>query len=163
MNRKASIVDVAFLIVLAIAFSVFLIITGYIYVTISDEIERSVVGTDPNSLQALSTVQALVYQFDYLFLIIFIGFSLTVFITSYQIDTKPIFIPFYILSLAILVIIAAVGQYIWEQIAAVPEFMAQVAEKTMTSYIMNHLILTSIGVGVLSMILIFAKPRSNPY
>lgn len=163
MNKKGSIIDVGFLIVLAIGFSIFLVIVGYVYFSISAELRNSVIGEDENAIYSLSILERAIYNFDYLFVMIFIGISIAVLISSSQIETKPIFIPFYILSLMLLIIFGAVGQNVWENISIVPQFIDQVTNKPMTNYLMNHLIITSIGIGVLSMILIFAKPKGVPY
>lgn len=161
INKKGSIIDLAFLIVLAIGFSTFLIITGYVFYNIYTQLGQTVIADDPNVSTVLNFSQSLLLRYDYLFVMIFFGFGLSLLISAYFIDSSPIFIMIYILIMALLVMIAAVGEHFYEKISIIPEFASIVTDKPMMNYIMENLIIVSIGFGVLSMVLIFAKPRGG--
>jgi len=165
MNKKASIFDLAFIIIFAIGFALFLLIAGYVLLTINTQLKTTEIGTNPNSATALGWIDNIVSRFDYIFVILYIGLTIGLFISAFLIDSNQIFVPIYIILLALLVIISAVAQHLYQSFASVPEFMSRDIANPMMSYIMNHLIVSSIGIGVISMILIFAKPRNQggPY
>ena len=156
-DKKGSIIDIAFLLVAILGVAIFILIVGYVFPQITSKIKGSDIGTNANSVVALDTSDNVVGRFDAIFLTIFVGIVISVLITSFFIDSSPILIPIYIIAMAILVIFAVAAEHIYEAFAGADTFSAVAATHPITGYIMAHLVMVAIGVGVLSMILIFAK------
>lgn len=159
LNKKGSVIDIAFLIVVVIGLSIFILVVGKVFPAITAQIKTTDIGKNPNSVNALNMTEKVAGKGDMIFLFMFSGLSIAVFITSFFIDSSPIFIPIYIIALALLLIVAVVAENIYTQYAETPEF-SQIAQKNkIVDYLMRHLLMVSIAVGVISMALMFAKPK----
>jgi len=161
LNKKGSIIDVAFLLVAVLGLAIFILIVGYVFPQITSQIGASDVGNNTASMTALNSSDNVTARFDGIFLIIFIGLAISVLITSFFIESSPILIPIYVIALGLLIIFAVVVENIYESFANANTFIVIAESHPITQYIMSHLVMIAIGVGVLSMILIFAKPRGN--
>jgi len=166
-NKRGSIVDIAFLIVFLLGFAIFILVAGYVIPQITGALDSSEIGNNTASHNALTYTENLTTRFDGILLVMFIGLTIGIFITSFLIDSSPIFIPIYIILLAFILIFAVVVENVYEGFNT-GALASTFAEHTMTNYIMTHLIFIAIAVGCLSMILIFARPRigvggSTPY
>lgn len=158
MTKKGSIIDVAFLLVAVLGLAIFILVVGYIFPQITAGIKTSAIGSNTASVAALDSTDNIVSRFDTVFLIIFIGLAISVLVSSFFIGSSPILIPIYIIALSILMIFAAVVEKVYDAFATNVTFVATAATHPITGYILSHLIMAAIGIGVLSMVLIFAKP-----
>jgi len=161
LGKKGSIIDVAFLLIAILGLAIFILIVGYVFPQITTAIKTSPIGNNTASVAALDSTDNIVGRFDIIFLIIFMGLSISVLITSFFIGSSPILIPVYVIALSILMIFAAVVENVYDAFATNSTFIATAATHPITGYILSHLIMTAIGIGVLSMVLIFAKPRGQ--
>ena len=163
LNKKGSIVDIGFLLVVLLGLGIFIMVVAKVFPMITSAIGDTPIGDNVNSAAALNATDSIAGRGDGVFLIIFIGLTIAIFITSFFIDSSPILIPIYIIAVGLLIIFAVVAENIYESFISEPTFTGIV--HPMTNYIMSHLVLIAIGVGVISMILIFAKRGggSSPY
>ncbi len=158
-QKKGSIVDIAFFLVVILGLAIFILIVGKIYPEITNQIKQSDIGDNANSVEALDTTEYIAGKGDMVFIFIFSGLIMAVLITSFFIDSSPILIPVYIISLGLLIIFSVVSENVYDSFSTNPSFSTVAATQPIAAFIMTHLVMVSIGVGVLSMILIFAKPR----
>lgn len=160
-SKRASIVDVAFLLVVVLGLGIFIMVVGKVFPMITQQIGLSEVGDNANSVEALDKTDEIAGKGDMIFIFIFSGLVIAVLITSFFIESSPILVPIYIIALALLIIFAVVSENIYEAFTDTTTFSAVAATQPITNFIMTHLVMISIGVGVLSMVLIFAKPRGQ--
>jgi len=160
-NKKGSIVDIAFILVAILGLAIFILIVGYVFPQITSQIKTSAIGNNTASVAALNSSNDITARFDTIFLIIFVGLSISVLVTSFFIESSPILIPIYIIALGLLIIFASVSETVYNNFAESPTFSSVALSHPITGYIMSNLIMVSIAIGVLSMILIFAKPRGG--
>jgi hypothetical protein len=156
-KKKGSITDIAFVLVAILGTAIFLLIAGYIFPRITAQMKTSQLGNNSYSVAALNSTDDIASRFDYLYIIIFVGLSISVLVSSFFIDSHPILIPIYIIALGLLVIFAVVSEHVYEAFENSDTFSATASTHPMTNYIMSHLVMIAIGLGVLSMILIFSK------
>jgi hypothetical protein len=163
LGKRGSIVDIAFVLVAILGFAIFILIVGKVFPAITHQIGESQIGTLNASQTALNTTDAIAGRGDGLFLTIFIGLCISVLITSFFIESSPILVPIYIIAVGLLLIFSVAAEHIYNAFATNDTFSAIAAGNTVTGFIMSHLVIITIGIGVLSMILIFAKPRGNGF
>jgi len=156
-NKKGSIIDIAFLLVGIFGLAFFILIVGYVFPQITDKIKDSQIGENNDSLQALEATDGITQRFDVIFLTIFSGLVFAVLITSFFIDSHPIFIPVYILALGLLVLFAVIAENIYEAFSLSDQLSSTTLTYPITNAIMLNLVYVAIGAGILSMVLIFAK------
>ena len=154
-NKKGSIIDIAFLLVALLALGIFILVVAKVFPSITTQLAKTQIGSDPASQGALNYTDDLAHRGDMVFMFIFIGLSIAIMITSFFIETSPILIPVYIIALAILIIFAVVSQKVYLSFSTSATFNA--ISYPIVDFIMSNLVMIAIGVGVLSLILMFAK------
>jgi len=160
-NRRGSIIDIAFLLIGILGLGILLLIIGYVFPQITGQIKATEgIGNDTGAVAALDYTDSLMGRLDGIFLIIYIGLAISVLITSFFIDSSPIIIPIYIIALLLMVGFAVIAENIYSAFSESATFATVSATHPITGYILNHLWVTTIAIGVLSMILIFAKPKN---
>ena len=162
-SKRGSIVDIAFIIIALLGLAIFIVVIGYVYPQITTAIRGTPIGNNTASAQALNQVDTGIGRMDNIFLIIFVGLTVALFVTSYKIDSSPALMPIYIILLALLVIIGITAQYVFEKFTEIPTFQPTAVLDIMMSKIMGNLTVISIVLGVISMVLIFAKPARSAY
>jgi len=158
INKKGSAVDIAFLIVSAIGLAIFVMVIFKVFPAINTQLKASAIGGLNESVKALDSSTAIATGLDKIFLTIFIGLTIAVFITSFRIGASPIMLPIYLVVMGLLLVISFTMQYVYGKFAENSDLVAGVTASPMMNNIMSHLGIVSIGIMVLSMILIFAKP-----
>lgn len=156
-NKKGSIVDIAFLMVAIFGLAIFILVVGFVFPQITDKISESAIGENNDSLQALEASEGITQRFDVVFLTIFSGLVFAVLITSFFIDSHPIFIPVYIIALGLLALFAVIAENIYEAFSLSDQLSSTAATYPIVNFIMLNLVYVAIGAGIMSMVLIFAK------
>ena len=149
------------MIISLLALTIFIIVIAYVFPLVNSSIRDTAINNVSSSASALNSEDSLVTRLDGVFVTVFVGLALSVLVTSFFIESSPILIPIYIISLGILVSFSAVVQYMFSSLASNVTLASTISNKPMISFLMGHMIFISIGVGVLSMILMFAKPRGS--
>jgi len=158
INKKGSIEDIFFFIVTLFGLALFLIIVAYIIPQVTEGLKE----TDINDSAAARTMFAesgkIMDRLDPVYLIIFAGLIISIFITSFMIGSHPIFIPVYIFLLGFAVVVGAIANHVYDEFAANVDLMTVAASQTFMVAIMDHFVTIIVAVGIISMIIIFAKP-----
>jgi len=158
INKKASIEDIFFLIVTLLGLAIFIIIVAYTIPQVTDGLAK----TDINDSEAARTMfgasDDIIDRLDPVYLIIFAGLIISIFIVSFMIQSHPVFIPIYILLLGLAVVIGVIANHVYDEFAANADLVTVSASQTFMVAIMDHFIAIIVAVGVISMIIIFAKP-----
>jgi hypothetical protein len=95
--------------------------------------------------------------FDGLFIFVFIGLWTLAIVGAFMIDSHPIFMVFAIILLVFIVIASVFMQNYWENFQD-SEFISSVsASFPMTSFIMSHLVIIIVVIGMSILITLYAK------
>ena len=161
MNKRGDFTGVLFLIVSIAIFAIFLLIVGYIVPQITTPLADKIGISEEinNSLGATTSVAE--NTFPTLWLILFGGLMLGLFATSFFIDTHPIFVPIFALLLIIAVVVAIPISNAYEALAEEATLSDAAAQQGLIVFIMSNLPLVTFIVGLLSLIIAFAKPGGN--
>ena len=158
LSKKAGIESIFFFIVTMLGLAIFIIIVAYTIPQITDGLKE----TELNDSSAVRSIFAesdkTIDKLDPVFLIIFSGLIISIFIISFMIDSHLIFIPVYILLLVFAIIIGAITSNVYEEFTANADLATVAASQLYMVTIMNNWIMILSGVGIISMIIIFAKP-----
>lgn len=158
-NKKGSIQDVFFFIVFVVGLALFFIVIHYVTDEVSDELLKTNLNTSEAAVTALGYYDTLGAQYDPIWFFIFVAILMGVLISSFMIKAYPIFIPIYIILLGISVVVGVIMNNVYLEFIANPVLAATAATHTFSNAIINNYVPVVIGVGVLSMIIIFARPR----
>lgn len=94
---------------------------------------------------------------DYLILILFIGFTIGLLVLAYFIDVQSIFMPFFIIFIIIGVLLAWVFGYVWDVFFAQTAFSTVTTDFPITDHILTNFGLYFTIMAVLSFIVTYAK------
>lgn len=160
-NKKGSIQDIFFFVAVILSLALFFILTHYITDEVSDELLKTKLNESEAARTALGSYDDLGAQYDSIWFFLFIGILIGVLISSFMIRAHPIFIPVYILLLGFAVVIGAIMNNVYLEFTATSVLAATAATHVYSNAIINNYVQVIIGVGILSMIIIFAKPRGE--
>ena len=158
MDKRGSIQDVFFFVVFVVGLAIFFIILNYVANEVTGELLQSALNTSEAARNALGYTETLTAQFDYIWLFVFVGLLIGVLISSFMIHSHPIFIPIYIIFLGVAVVVGVIMNNVYLAFTSNATLAATAATHTFSNTIINNYVLIVIGVGILSMIIIFARP-----
>jgi len=160
IQSKKGMVDTFFVIIMLFVLAIFMLFAFKINSELSDTLSPVFENVSSGSSVGLTAVDNLFDNtMNFVFLAVFFVLIIGLLVTSFLTPTHPIF---YILAIVLfigLVSVSAIISNIYVDIEAVPQLADAVAEMTFAHYIMGHLPLIAVAVGVLGAIIIFS--RSN--
>jgi len=149
------------LVVSIAAFAFFLVIVSYIVGQITPAIQDQI-GISAeinNSLVAGQNVAT--NTFPALWLILFGGLMLGLFVTAWFVPSHPIFIPIFAILLIIVVVIAMPISNAYNDFAASPQLAGTANEMGLVGFMMGNLPILTFFIGIIVLIISFAKPRGQ--
>lgn len=158
INKKGSIEDIFFLIVTLLGLALFLIIVAYTIPQVTEGLEKTDINNSEAARFMFAESDNIMDKLDPVYLIIFSGLVISIFIVSFMIQSHPVFIPIYILLMGFAIIIAVIANHVYDAFAASADLSVVAANQPFMAAIMNNFISIITVVGILSMIIIFAKP-----
>lgn len=151
--------DVAVVIVIVFGLAVAFFATNYMIGESVDRIVNVTVINESNaSAMAFSQTKNLTNKFDYLILMVFIGYILMIIISAWFISGYPIMMFIYFLVNVIIVVISTFLSNTWEYVTQLSIFGLTLNHFPMTNHIMLHLPYYTVAIGFLAMVVMFGKP-----
>lgn len=158
MNKRGQL-DIIFFAIVVVAIAIFALIINYVIGSVTDGLLNSPLNQSAEAVAALNAGKSIVEKFDYVWLVIFIGLLLGVLVSSVLIDVHWIFIPIWIILMGISVLVGAIMNNLYAEFVANPILYTKSDMHPFANAIINHYVLTIIGVAVLSFVLIFGKNK----
>ena len=91
------------------------------------------------------------------FFLLFVGLIMGTMISSFLARTHPIFLFLYIIFLGITIFLATYLGNFYETFSSTGIFAETLASQTLINLVMNNLVKITLGVGALSMVILFSK------
>ena len=158
-NKRGGIMSLITFVIFLVTFAVFIIIVFFV----TDQIEGVIRNSSMNDSEAVreildeqSNVNA---QLDNVYMIIFAGLCLSILLVSFVIDANPAWIPIYIILFGITIFIGVIMNRVYVAFYNHSTLTAVAQLQTYQVAIMSNFIPIIIGLGVLSMIIIYGKWR----
>lgn len=95
------------------------------------------------------------------FFLLFVGLVMSTMITSFLARTHPIFLFLYIIFLGITIFLATYMGNFYETFSSIDVFSDTLASQTLINLVMENIVKISLGVGALSMVILFSKFTSG--
>lgn len=160
MKNKRGFVDILFFIVIVASIAIFFLVLRFVSTEISDGLlNNSQIQSSSEAVAALNQGKNIASSFDYIWLFLFVGLLLGTLIASVLIDVHWIFIPIWIILFAASILVGVIMNNVYA--AFVEHSSLATYEGTFASTIIGNYVLVIIGVGILSMILMFGKTFRN--
>jgi len=161
-SKKGDLTGLLYLIVMVSAFAFFLLIAGYIGNEINTSMKEQLNSSSSEVNEAFdASVNVSNQTLSALWFIMFGGLLLGLLITAWYMPTNPIFVPVFIILLVVAVIVGVAMSNAYEQLYA-NEILGDIAEtQSSINFVMSQLPYMALIVGIISLIVTFAKPKSE--
>lgn len=126
--------------------------------TIDKMLTISQINQTNQTVQSLQGSQKVLDRLDYIIFVVFIGMALSLIIMSWFVGGNPILSFIYFIVIVIGVAFSTVLSNVWESISQSSIFGNTIASFTITNNIMLRLPLYMSIVGLIGLIVMFAKP-----
>lgn len=150
--------DTLIFLVLVFTFAIGLFIFAYVIPTISNTLAEVGLNSSSEGAQAIEemgTIGTVTMQRG--FFLLFVGFIISTMISAFLVRTHPIFIFMYILFLGITVFLSTYLGNAYDTFSQTPLFATTLASQGLINVVMNNIVTITIGVGALSIVIVFAK------
>lgn len=157
-NKRGSIEDsiyiVIFLFITALVFLFAFVINNAISTTAAPAFEAVAAG----SSIGMTTVDSIFdHTINYVYLAVFFGLLISLIVTAFLTPTHPIFYLFAILIFIGLMLVSVVMSNMYEAITADATFTSAVTAMPIMDYIMLHLPLIAIVIGIIAAIIVYSR------
>jgi len=164
MNRKGSIEDSVYIVILlfitALVFLFAYVINGAISSAAAPAFENVSAGSSIGFTVVNSIFDNTI---NYVYLAVFFGLIISLVVTSFLTPTHPIFLIFAIFVFIALMIVSVALSNAYSVITASSTFTAATSHMPIMDYIMTHLPLIAIVIGVLAAIIIFSRSGQGSF
>jgi len=158
-NKKGSIPGILLTLIVLFGLAIFIIILTYIIPEITNTLKQTGLNDSAAARAALGEAESSMNKLDPIFLFIFVGLLMGMLITSFLIESHPVFIPIFIFMLAFAIMIGAIMGNVYEKFKENEVLNETAAEQTYVNAIMDNYVMMILGTGILCMIVIFARAR----
>jgi len=157
-NKKGSIEDSIFIVVLLFITALVFLFAYVINSTISTAAIPAFENVSAGSSIGFTTVNSIFDNtINYVYLAVFFGLIISLVITSFLTPTHPIFYIFAVIIFIALMIVSVALSNMYEAITANPTFSSAVAHMPIMDYIMLHLPMIAIVIGIIAAIIVFSR------
>lgn len=159
MNKKGSARDVVLIAVILFSIGIGVFMVHSLFNTAVDKMLLTpVINESAAASSALSSAKSLSDRFDYIFFGLFIGLVLALMITSWFIGGNPIFMFIYFIVVIIATVLGTIMSNVWAAVSTASVFGVTIASFPLTNHILSYLPYYMAVIGVLGIIVMFAKP-----
>lgn len=150
-----------------IVFTVILFVTGTFFLLTNTIFTRVFTEVGNNSMikannEATNVITAtknnLLNRLDYAFVLLMVGVVLGIIVSSWIYGAHPMFMIIYFIVCTIAAVIGAIVSNVWDRMLQNGYIVDAALNFPYTNYIIQHFIVFIIGVSLLGMMIIFAKP-----
>lgn len=163
MNRRGSAQDVLLIGALMFMFAIGFLVLNYTTNTVVDKmVTTTAINSSNSTVTALNSVKTNVSnRLDLWAVGILIGLTIALIITGWYIAGNPIFVFIYFIVVIIAVILAMVLSNVWETVSQTSPLVTSTANIPITDHIMLYLPFYIAGIGMLGLVVMFAKPYAG--
>ena len=161
-NKRGDFTGLLYLVVMIAATAFFLLIAGYISVQISTSMDEKIgVLNNESSDMFDATTNTANNSLTAVWFVVFGGLLLGLFITAWNIPTKPIYVPVFIILLIITIIVAVAMSNAYEMLYEANQLADIANTQGAINFIMSNLPYVALIIGIIVLIITFAKPSGE--
>ena len=160
--KKGDLPDMLIFLITVFILAIGLFILAFVIPTISDGLADAGLNDSTEGASAISQMSNIgttVIQRG--FFLLFVGLIMSTMITSFLARTHPVFLFLYIIFLAITIFLATYLGNAYETLSNTSIFADTLASQSLINLVMNNIVKISLGVGALSMVILFSKFTSG--
>ena len=157
-TKKGDLPDMLIFLVSITILAIGLFVFAFIIPTISTGLAEAGLNDSAEGASALNQMTNLgtnVIQKG--FFLLFVGLIMATMVTSFLGRTHPIFLFLYIIFLGITILLSTYLGNFYDTLTATGIFAETLASQTLINVVMNNIVKITLGVGALSMVILFSK------
>lgn len=158
MRKKGDFTGVLFLIISIAAFAFFLIIVGFITPQIMNPMKNAMGHTTEINKSFDASINVAEHTLPTIWMIIFGGLMLGLFVTAWFIPSHPIFVPVFAILLVATIIVAIPLSNAYESLSQKSELTTAASQQSLIGFFMLKLPYVAFVVGIVILIVSYAKP-----
>ena len=157
-NKKGDVTDILFFGLVIFVFAIILFVFSFIIPEIAQGLEIAGMNNTAEGANAISELESFGSEaIQRGFFLFFAGLIISTMISAFLVRVHPIFIFLYVIVLALTVFISSYLANAYDTLRQTPIFAEQLVSQQLINIVMENYVLILIGVGVLSLIIAFAK------
>jgi len=158
-DKKGDFTGMLYAIIMISAFAIFVLIVSYIGSTLGTEIKDKI-NSDNEDVNASfqATINVANNTLSSVWYVMFGGLLLGLMITAWYMPTNPIMVAPFVILLIIAVIVGVAMSNAYEMLSDVPQLSTAVGTQSSIGFIMDKLPYTALVIGIIALIITFAKP-----
>ena len=157
-QKKGEVTDILIFLITLFIFGIGLFIMIFIVPSITNGLRISGLNNTSVANDAINSMEnSTVGNLNNGFMILFVGFLLSIMITSFLVRSHPIFLFLYIFFLGITILLSFYLGNIYYNMQQMPIFADVLAKAKFITLIMNHIAEITTAIGILSLIIVFSK------
>ena len=162
MNKKGAIEDVVLIAILLFVTAIVFLFAFFLQDTIASNISPAFENITANSSIGITAVTGIFHNtLNYVYLAAFMALLIALCITAFMTPTHPIFYVFSVIIFIALMIVSVIMSNVYESVSGITELATAKATLTIPDYIMGHLPLISIAIGVLLAVILFSRSQQG--
>ena len=161
-NKKGDFTGILYLIVSIAALAIVLLVGGYIATETATNLKEKMGGNVAEVNQSFdATINVANNTLTAVWYVAFGGLLLGLMITAWFMPTHPIMVPAFIILLVVAVILGVAFSNTYEELYGVTQFSSIADTQTSINFMMTNLPYVALVIGVIALIITFAKPGGN--
>ncbi len=157
-NKKADVTDMVTFLLLIFIIGVGLFIMVFAIDSIAEGLRTGGLNNTDEGSNAIDELEKFgTVQLQRGFMLFFVGLILSTMISSFLVRVHPIFLFLYILFLILTVFLGTYLANAYDQMRNIPLFADQLANQTLINVVFENMVPILVGVGALSLFIVFAK------
>lgn len=161
-KKKAELSDMLIFVITIFILAIGFFILIFVIPAISGGLRNAGLNNTEEGMGAIDQMDTIGTQtINYGFMLLFGGLVMSIMITSFLVRTHPIFLFLYIFFLAITLLLSIYLGNVYYDLQHNEIFASTVDNASFINVVMNHIVEIALGVGALSMIIVFAKFNSG--
>ena len=161
MNKKGDVTDILIFVSFIFFFGLMIFVSAKVFPTIVTSLNQSSLNINQTQTSINTLHNVTTEGFNQGFIILFAGLIIVQIGTAFLIRQHPFFIILYLVTLVAGAFLGMVMSNAFTEISTNPAFVDTLAEQPVISWVMDNLLAVVIGVDILTLIIIFAKPGGS--
>ena len=164
MKNKKGVVEVITTIVILLVVALGFVAVVFVGLQINDSLGDKFQELDPTNTSYApmgDMIEKTVVSADYIFLALFAFLFIAIIITSFLFFSHPVFVVIYIILAVGSLIVSVPLANSYEKVTDLNAFAEATSRLPITDWILLHLPLVTLGIIIISIIVIYAKSQSN--
>jgi hypothetical protein len=160
MNKRGSLFDLLFYMMVFFTFGIITIICYYIY----DKYSTATADTinSPVSLFAMNQLRDTLLSFDYIFVFLIAGMTILTVVSAFRINDHPLFFWGSLLFLTVLIMVSAIYSNVYDDLTSDTTLNTSAAHFTIIDWFMDKLPTLILFVGIIMLVVMYSRTQSEP-